>query len=88
MAEPALPIFSEAAREPFTTLDGSTVREQVQTRDGARAQSLAEAVVPPGGETIEHLHRRGKVWNPGPEPLVLLCCSAPPYADADTELLE
>ena len=25
-----------------------------------------------------------KLWNPGPEPLVLLCCCAPPYSDADT----
>ena len=106
------------------TLDGSTVRELVQVGDGATAQSLAEATVPPGGETIEHLHRTSeeiyrfvsghgrvrvadaeadvapgdtvliapgaphKLWNPGSEPLVLLCCSAPPYADADTELLE
>jgi mannose-6-phosphate isomerase-like protein (cupin superfamily) len=29
-----------------------------------------------------------KLWNPGPEPLVVLCSCAPPYADADTELLE
>ncbi len=29
-----------------------------------------------------------KLWNPGPEPLVLLCCCAPGYSDADTELLE
>jgi mannose-6-phosphate isomerase-like protein (cupin superfamily) len=118
------PIFRDSDREPFVTLDGSTVRELVQTGDGARAQSLAEATVPAGGETIEHLHRTSeeiyrfvsgqgrvrvgaaesrvgpgdtvliapgtphKLRNPGPEPLVLLCCSAPPYADADTELLE
>jgi mannose-6-phosphate isomerase-like protein (cupin superfamily) len=25
-----------------------------------------------------------KLWNPGPEPLVLLCCCAPPYSDDDT----
>ena len=29
-----------------------------------------------------------KLFNPGPEPLVLLCCCSPPYADEDTELLE
>ena len=29
-----------------------------------------------------------KLYNPGADPLVVLCCSAPPYADADTELLE
>lgn len=110
-------------RKAFTTLDGSTVRELVQVGDGARNGSLAEAVVPPGGETVEHLHRsseeiyrftagagrmrlgdeefeveagttvlippgtRHKLWNPGPEPLVLLCACAPPYSDEDTELL-
>ena len=118
------PIVHDADRTPFTTLDGSTVRELIQTGDGAANQSLAEAVVPPGGETIEHLHRRSeeiyrfvsgrgrirvgagetdvgpgdsvliapgtphKLWNPGPEPLVLLCCCAPPYSDEDTQLLE
>ncbi len=111
-------------REPFTTLDGSTVRELVQVGDGAKALSLAEAVVPAGGETIEHLHRVSeeiyhftagvgrmrlgtdefevggddtvlippgtphKLWNQGPEPLVLLCACAPPYSDEDTDLLE
>src|SRR3954452_143139 len=29
-----------------------------------------------------------KLLNPGPEPLVLLCCCAPPYRDEDTDLLE
>ena len=29
-----------------------------------------------------------KLWNTGDDPLVLLCCCSPPYADADTELLE
>jgi mannose-6-phosphate isomerase-like protein (cupin superfamily) len=33
-------------------------------------------VIPPG---TPH-----KLWNPGPEPLVLLCCCAPPYSDDDT----
>jgi len=26
--------------------------------------------------------------NPGPAPLVVLCCCAPPYAHEDTELLD
>ena len=118
------PIIRDSEREPFVTRDGSTVRELVQVGDGAANQSLAEAVVPPGGETVEHLHRnseeiyrfvsgRGrirvggleadveagdsvlippgtphKLWNAGDEPLVLLCCCAPPYTDEDTELLE
>ena len=25
-----------------------------------------------------------KLWGTGPDPLVLLCCCAPPYSDADT----
>jgi mannose-6-phosphate isomerase-like protein (cupin superfamily) len=33
-------------------------------------------VIPPG---VPH-----KLWNPGPGPLVLLCCCAPAYSDADT----
>jgi mannose-6-phosphate isomerase-like protein (cupin superfamily) len=44
--------------EPFTTLDGSEIRELAGAATGnARNQSLAEATVPPGGETIEHYHR-------------------------------
>ena len=38
------------------------------------------AVIPPG--TVH------KLWNTGPDPLVLLCCCAPAYSDADTVLLE
>ena len=85
-----------------------------------RNQSLAEATVPPGGETAEHYHPRTeelyyfvagagrmrlgadeavvragdcvvippgtshKLWNPGSEPLVLLCCCVPAYSDDDT----
>jgi mannose-6-phosphate isomerase-like protein (cupin superfamily) len=105
----------------FTTLDGSQIRELAGPAwTPAERQSLAEATVPPGGETAEHLHpdteelyyfvtgagrmRLGteesdvstgdcvvippgtphKLWNPGPEPLVLLCCCAPAYSDDDT----
>jgi mannose-6-phosphate isomerase-like protein (cupin superfamily) len=89
-----------------------------------RNQSLAEATLPPGGETLEHYHRQAeeiyyfvsgagrmrlgaeesdveagdavvippgtphKLWNPGPDPLTLLCCCAPAYADADTVMTE
>lgn len=43
--------------EPFTTKDGSTIRELVGPAwTDARNQSLAEATVPPGGETDEHYH--------------------------------
>ena len=38
------------------------------------------AVIPPG--TVH------KLWNTGPGPLVLLCCCAPAYSDADTVLVE
>jgi mannose-6-phosphate isomerase-like protein (cupin superfamily) len=38
------------------------------------------AVIPPG---VEH-----KLFNIGDEPLVLLCCCAPPYAHEDTVLTE
>jgi mannose-6-phosphate isomerase-like protein (cupin superfamily) len=45
-------------REPFITADGSSIRELVGVPSGnAVNQSLAEATVPPGGETIEHFHR-------------------------------
>src|SRR5688572_15227683 len=45
--------------EPFTTLDGSTIREIAGPAwTPARNQSLAEATVPPGGRTAAHFHRR------------------------------
>jgi mannose-6-phosphate isomerase-like protein (cupin superfamily) len=112
-------------RPSFVTADGSSIRELAGVPSGNAAnQSLAEASVPPGSETTEHLHRASeeiyyftagagrmrlgaeeadvrtvdtvviapgtphKLWNPGPEPLVLLCCCAPAYSDADTVLLE
>jgi mannose-6-phosphate isomerase-like protein (cupin superfamily) len=110
-------------REPFVTADGSIIRELAGVPSGNSVnQSLAEATVPPGGETIEHFHRtseeiylfvagmgtmrldgeeapvRGgdcvvippgtahKLFNPGAEPLVLLCCCAPAYSHEDTIL--
>jgi mannose-6-phosphate isomerase-like protein (cupin superfamily) len=110
-----------AELESFITLDGSAIRELAgPSWTAARNQSLAEATLPPGGETAEHFHPRSeelyyfvagagrmrlgddsgeiaagdcvvippgtrhKLWNPGPEPLVLLCCCAPAYSDEDT----
>ncbi len=35
-------------------------------------------VIPPG--------TRHKLWNPGSDALVLLCCCAPPYSNEDTVL--
>jgi mannose-6-phosphate isomerase-like protein (cupin superfamily) len=109
--------------ESFITQDGSSTRELAGPAwTPARAQSLAEATVEPGGETAEHYHPRTeelyyfvsgsgrmrlgedegpvergdcvvippgvahKLWNPGPEPLVLLCCCAPAYSHDDTVL--
>ena len=43
---------------PFTTLDGSTIREVAGPVSLPTAhQSLAEATVPVGAQTDEHLHR-------------------------------
>jgi len=48
-------------REPFTTLDGSTIREIAGLKTlPSRHQSLAEATVPAGGETIAHLHQEAE----------------------------
>ncbi len=45
-------------REPFVTADGSIIRELAGLPTGNSVnQSLAEATVPPGGETEEHYHR-------------------------------
>ena len=44
--------------EPFTTLDGSTIREIAGPAwTPARNQSLAEATVPVGARTAAHYHR-------------------------------
>ena len=45
--------------EPFTTKDGSEIRELLAHRNSAiRNQSLAEARLPVGGATQEHFHPR------------------------------
>jgi mannose-6-phosphate isomerase-like protein (cupin superfamily) len=45
-------------REPFITADGSEIRELAGIPSGnAENQSLAEATVPAGHDTIEHYHR-------------------------------
>jgi mannose-6-phosphate isomerase-like protein (cupin superfamily) len=109
--------------DSFVTADGSSIREVAgPVSQPTRNQSLAEATVPPGGETAEHYHvateevylftrgrgrmrlgeedfeiadgdcvviapgTRHKLWNPGGEPLVLLCACAPAYRDEDTVL--
>jgi mannose-6-phosphate isomerase-like protein (cupin superfamily) len=45
-------------RESFVTADGSSIRELAGIPSGNAAnQSLAEAVVPAGKQTVAHLHR-------------------------------
>jgi mannose-6-phosphate isomerase-like protein (cupin superfamily) len=49
---------SYADATPYVTKDGSAIRELMHPDvHGNRAQSLAEATVPPGGETLLHRHR-------------------------------
>ena len=46
-------VVNYEALEPFTTKDGSTIREFIHSP----AQSLAEATLEPGQETRRHYHR-------------------------------
>jgi mannose-6-phosphate isomerase-like protein (cupin superfamily) len=47
--------------EPFTTLDGSEIRELLAYRNSCiRNQSLAEARLPVGGATLAHYHMRAE----------------------------
>jgi mannose-6-phosphate isomerase-like protein (cupin superfamily) len=51
-------VSSYAQIEPFTTLDGSQIREWAgPVSIPARNQSLAEATIPVGGATTAHYHR-------------------------------
>jgi mannose-6-phosphate isomerase-like protein (cupin superfamily) len=43
-----------------------------------------EAEVRPGDCVVIPPGTAHKLFNPGPDPLVLLCCCAPAYSDADT----
>jgi mannose-6-phosphate isomerase-like protein (cupin superfamily) len=50
-------VRSYAQIEPFTTLDGSEIREWAgRVSAPAQNQSLAEATIPVGGATTEHVH--------------------------------
>jgi mannose-6-phosphate isomerase-like protein (cupin superfamily) len=54
-------VRSHSQIEPFTTLDGSEIREWAGKLGApARNQSLAEATVPVGGATTEHYHRESE----------------------------
>lgn len=47
--------------ERFITKDGSSIRELLSPRNSQlKKQSLAEATVPPGGSTTEHIHRESE----------------------------
>jgi len=118
-------IVNRSQAAPFTTKDGSQIRELLAYRNSViRNQSLAEATLAPGGATQEHYHvkceeiyyilsgtgrmkidgelrdvgpldaiaippgARHKIWNIGPDPLVLLCCCAPAYENDDTVMVE
>lgn len=50
-------IINHRDTTPFTTVDGSTIRELMAYRNSAiRTQSLAEARLPPGQATVPHHH--------------------------------
>lgn len=52
-------LTSRDAVTPFTTKDGSEIRELMHPNaHAARQQSLAEATVPPGARTILHRHHK------------------------------
>jgi mannose-6-phosphate isomerase-like protein (cupin superfamily) len=52
-------VVNLAAVEPFTTKDGSEIRELLASRNSViRNQSLAEARLPPGASTTPHFHPR------------------------------
>jgi mannose-6-phosphate isomerase-like protein (cupin superfamily) len=45
-------------QEPFTTKDGSTIRSLLDLSNApVKAQSLAEATLPPGASTERHYHK-------------------------------
>jgi mannose-6-phosphate isomerase-like protein (cupin superfamily) len=47
--------------EPYTTKDGSTIRELMHPAiHGNHNQSLAEAIIPEGSQTLLHRHRNAE----------------------------
>jgi len=54
-------IHNRNTAEPFTTKDGSTIRELLAHRNSCiRHQSLAEATLPPGAATTAHYHPKAE----------------------------
>lgn len=57
----AMDVVNLAETPPFTTKDGSEIRELLAHRNSAvRNQSLAEARLPPGASTAPHYHPRAE----------------------------
>lgn len=60
----AAPKTIYAAIAPFITKDGSQIRELMHPAHhrayGVRAQSFAEAIVPPGTKTLLHRHEKSE----------------------------
>jgi mannose-6-phosphate isomerase-like protein (cupin superfamily) len=57
----AMDVVNLAAAPPFTTKDGSEIRELLAYRNSAiRNQSLAEARLPAGAATQPHFHPRAE----------------------------
>jgi mannose-6-phosphate isomerase-like protein (cupin superfamily) len=70
--------YHRAAEEIYVFTSGGGVMRLGD--DEAPVRAGDSVVIPPG---TPH-----QLTNPGPEPLVLLCCCAPPYSHDDTVLLE
>ena len=70
--------FHRTSEEIYYFLSGSG---RMRLGDEVSAVQAGDVVVITPGA-------RHKLWNPGDEPLVLLCCCAPPYTDGDTVLTE
>jgi hypothetical protein len=62
------------------TRSGSTRSEYADRMIAVIEEFGAYVVIAPG---LPH-----KLWNPGPDPLVLLCCCAPPYSHDDTFMVD
>ena len=85
LAEATLPIDGETtehyhveAEEIYYFVSGRGRMRLGETEDDIKPGDCV--VIPPG--------TRHKLWNTGSEPLVLLCCCAPAYSDADTVMTE
>lgn len=66
------------SEEIYYILEG-TGRMKIE-EEFREVKPLDAIAIPPG--------QKHKIWNTGDGPLVLLCCCAPAYEDADTVLLE